>query len=250
MILKQIRIVLVRPSHPGNIGAAARAMKNMGLSRLCLVAPENFPSEVATSRASGAESILEKARIFDCLHSAVSDCHHVITTTARQRSLKWENFDARTAAQKICAFDPNEKVAVVFGPERTGLSNDEIGLSQCMIHIPVNESFPSMNLAAAVMLICYEIRLASLAEMSPLILNRPKDEPIATNQQVQGFVSHLHTVMEQTGFLTNKPSDRLLRRVRRLFNRAAMSEQDVNILRGVLAGIQSKLNEPVKNADE
>ena len=241
MILNQIRVVLVRPSHPGNIGAAARAMKNMGFSQLYLVAPEEFPSEIATARASGAESVLENTRVVAQLADAVSDCHHVITTTARQRSLKWENFDARNAAQMISELNPTEQVAIVFGPERTGLSNEEIGLSQSLIHIPVDESFSSMNLAAAVMLVCYEIRIANNGGSDNELQKQHKDETSATAQQVDGFVSHLNLVMEETGFLTNKPSNRLLRRIRRLFNRAQMSEQDVNILRGVLAAIQSKI---------
>ena len=243
MTLNQIRIVLVRPSHPGNIGAAARAMKNMGFSQLYLVEPQSFPSEVATARASGAESVLENAQVVAQLADAVSDCHHVITTTARKRSLHWDNHDARSAAQLIAAMGVDENIAIVFGPERTGLNNDEIGLSQSLIHIPVDETFASMNLAAAVMLICYEVRVAGLSESSTALASKDSDEPGATAQQVEGFVGHLHTVMAQTGFLINKPSDRLLRRVRRLFNRARMSEQDVNILRGVLAGIQSKISE-------
>ena len=243
MTLNQIRIVLVRPSHPGNIGAAARAMKNMGFSQLYLVEPQSFPSEVATARASGAESVLENARVFEQLGDAVSDCHHVITTTARKRSLHWENHDARSSAQMIAAIAADEKIAIVFGPERTGLNNDEIGLSHSLIHIPVDEMFASMNLAAAVMLVCYEVRVASIAATNLEQVINNSDEPSATAQQVEGFVGHFHTVMEQTGFLTNKPSDKLLRRVRRLFNRARMSEQDVNILRGVLAGIVSKISE-------
>ena len=241
MLFNKIKIVLVRPSHPGNIGAAARAMKNMGFSQLCLVSPQSFPSEVATARASGAESVLLDATVFEHLSDAVSDCHHVITTTARQRSLKWENHDARSAAQIIADIDANEKIAIVFGPERTGLNNEEIGLSHSLIHIPVDAQFSSMNLAAAVMLVCYEVRVACLIESDLEQIKTNNDEPRATAQQVEGFVGHLHGVMEQTGFLINKPSDRLLRRVRRLFNRARMSEQDVNILRGVLAGIQSKI---------
>ena len=216
-------------------------MKNMGFSQLCLVSPQSFPNEVATARASGAESVLQDASVFEHLSDAVSDCHHVITTTARQRSLKWENHDARSAAQIIAGIGGNEKIAIVFGPERTGLNNEEIGLSQSLIHIPVDSGFSSMNLAAAVMLVCYEVRVACLIESGREQVKINNDEPRATAQQVEGFVSHLHSVMEQTGFLINKPSDRLLRRVRRLFNRAGMSEQDVNILRGVLAGIQSKI---------
>lgn len=243
MILNQIRIILVRPSHPGNIGAAARAMKNMGFSSLYLVSPEVFPSEVASARASGAENILHNARVFDHLQEAVAGCHYIVTTSARKRSLKWENFDARSAAQGLCKIDSSKNVAIVFGPERSGLSNEEIGLSQSLIHIPVDETFSSMNLAAAVMLVCYEIRMASIKVGPPGLSKKDISETAATAGQVDGFVRHFETVMAQTGFLKNKPSDRLLRRIRRLFNRAAMSEQDVNILRGVLAAIQSRIKD-------
>ena len=239
MLLNQIKIVLVRPSHPGNIGAAARAMKNMGFSQLCLIEPENFPSEVASARASGAESILENAIVYSSLEDALVGCLYVVTTTARQRSLQWDNFDARTAAKTVAQQARQGQVAIVFGPERTGLSNQEIGLSHSLIHIPVDEDFSSMNLAAAVMLICYELRIS--LSTAPLHQLEKHDEKSATTDEVAGFVGHLESVMHQIGFLTNKPSDRLMRRIRRLFNRSRMSEQDVNILRGILAGIESRI---------
>ncbi len=239
--MNKIRIVLVRPSHPGNIGAAARAMKNMGLQQLFLIAPEEFPSEVATARASGAEDVLVDAQICDELEQAISDCHYVVTTTARNRSLQWDNVDASKAAKKIINQSQEGNVAVVFGPERTGLTNQEIELSHQLIHIPVNPEFSSMNLAAAVMLVCYEIRMAFIDVPEPYV-SESEVEKHATSGQVEGFVEHLHQIMDEIGFLTNKPSDRLMGRIRRLFNRSRMSEQDVNIMRGILAGIQSKIN--------
>ena len=239
--MDKIRIVLVRPSHPGNVGAAARAMKNMGLQQLILVGPEEFPSEVATARASGAEDILTTAEVYDELEEAISDCHYVVTTTARNRSLQWDNVDARKAAKEIINHGQEGLVAVVFGPERTGLTNQEIELSHQLIHIPVSVEFSSMNLAAAVMLVCYEIRMAFIDEPEPYI-SESEIEKQATSAQVEGFVQHLHQIMDQIGFLTNKPSDRLMGRIRRLFNRSRMSEQDVNIMRGILAGIQSRIN--------
>ncbi len=238
--MDQIRIVLVRPSHPGNIGAAARAMKNMGLKQLVLVAPEAFPSDVATARASGAEDVLINAPICDRLEHAISDCHHVVTTTARNRSLQWDNVDARKAANQVIRQSRQGQVAVVFGPERTGLSNQEIELSHQLVHIPVNDDFSSMNLAAAVMLMCYELRMAFIDEPESYI-SESEIEKKATSGQVEGFIQHLHEIMAQIGFLTNKPSDRLMGRIRRLYNRSHMSEQDVNIMRGILAGIQSRI---------
>ena len=239
--MDQIRIVLVRPSHPGNIGAAARAMKNMGFNQLYLVDPEDFPSAVATARASGAEDLLEQVIICDQLEQAISDCHYVITTTARNRSLQWDNLDARKASKQIHKQGQLGQVAVIFGPERTGLSNPEIELSHQLVHIPVSEEFSSMNLAAAVMLICYEIRMSSIAEPKSYI-SESEIEQSATSGQVEGFVQHLFEVMDQIGFLTNKPAERLSGRIRRLFSRSRMSQQDVNIMRGILAGILSRIN--------
>ncbi len=239
--MDQIRIVLVRPSHPGNIGAAARAMKNMGFNQLYLVNPESFPSEVACARASGAEDLLEQAQVCTHFEQAIADCQFVITTTARNRSLQWDNLDARKAAAQIVHEGRSGKIAVVFGPERTGLSNQEIELSHRLVHIPVNEDFSSMNLAAAVMLICYEIRMAFIDEPKTYV-SESEIEQKATSGQVQGFIKHLFDVMDQIGFLTNKPHERLSGRIGRLFNRARMSEQDVNIMRGILAGIQSRIN--------
>jgi len=239
--MDQIRIILVRPSHPGNIGAAARAMKNMGFNQLYLVDPEDFPSEVAIARASGAEDLLQHAIVCNELEQAIVDCQFVITTTARNRSLQWDNLDARSMAANIVSENQTSQVAVVFGPERTGLSNQEIELSHQLVHIPVDEGFSSMNLAAAVMLICYEIRMA-LIDQPKSYISESEIELKATSGQVEGFVKHLFEVMDQIGFLTNKPYERLSGRIRRLFNRSRMSEQDINIMRGILAGIQSRIN--------
>lgn len=230
------RIVLVRPSHPGNIGAVARAMGNMGFSRLCLVSPKEFPSPVATSRAASATAILDRAEVFDSLDEAIRDCRLVVGTTARERTIDWPTLTPRQAVTSMTGV-PAE-CAVVFGNERNGLSNTEVDRCHQLVRIPVDESYPSLNLAAAVMILTYEYRVAAHADGErPLIPGQA-----ATGEQLRSFYSHIEIVLNRIRFLKVHPPTKLMRKIVRLFNRAEVTEEEVNILRGVLTTIEYEMD--------
>lgn len=231
------RIVLVRPSHPGNIGAVARAMANMGLSRLCLVNPQEFPSEVATARAANASVLLANAEVVDDLDSAIRDCRLVIGTTARSRSIDWPTQSPREAVALMTSA-PAE-CALVFGNERTGLSNEEVDRCHHLVSIPVDEAYPSLNLAAAVMVMAYEYRIATQDE--PLH-NPPVTTVGASSDQLRGFYEHVEIVLNRIRFLKVHPPTKLMRKIVRLFNRAKITEEEINILRGVLTTIEYEMD--------
>jgi tRNA (cytidine32/uridine32-2'-O)-methyltransferase len=231
-----IRIVLVRPSHPGNIGATARAMMTMGLGRLVLVQPACFPSQVATDRASGAVGILKQAVCCDSLPAAIGDCQLVLGTTARDRTVEWPQCTPREAASRIAELSSEQQVAIVFGTERIGLSNEELDLCHTMVRIPCNPEFSSLNLASAVQILCYEIMLMMDLKQGH---ERPT-ETLAKQEDMQRFYSHLHEVLVELEFLDEDNPRLLDRRLHRLFNRAALVESEVQILRGILTAIQRK----------
>ena len=241
MSLDRIRIVLVAPSHSGNIGGCARAMKNMGLSRLVLVTPDEFPSEEATARAAGAEDVLERVRICASLDEAVADCQLVIGTSARGRRIPWPVLAPVEAAQRIVRTSAEREVAVLFGRERTGLTNDELDRCQALVNIPTDPAFASLNLACAVQVIAYEIwrtaesgvRTSASAETAVEALG----EPLATHGEVQRFYAHLEEVLVDSGFLDPKNPRLLMRRLMRLFNRVELTNNEVNILRGILTAV-------------
>lgn len=228
-LAQRTRFVLVRTSHPGNIGGAARAMKTMGLSRLHLVAPLKFPHAEATARASGADDLLEHARVFATLDEAIADCTLVIGASARQRTLPWPVADAREAALRVAGC--GEETAIVFGPEQSGLDNRELDRCSLLLQIPTSPIYGSLNLAAAVQIVAYELRMAS-AQTPPA----PAPEtPLATASELEYFYAHLQRVMEASDFLDPENPKHLMRRMRRLFNRAALDRNELNILRGLLA---------------
>ncbi|GMQ91201.1 MAG: tRNA (cytosine(32)/uridine(32)-2'-O)-methyltransferase TrmJ [Gammaproteobacteria bacterium] len=231
-----IRIVLVRPSHPGNIGATARAMMTMGLGRLVLVQPARFQSQEAIARASGAVGILEQAVCCDSLHEAIGDCHLVLGTTARDRTLEWPQCTPREAAGRIAGLSSEQQAAIVFGTERIGLSNTELDLCHMMVRIPCNPEFSSLNLASAVQILCYEIMLMMGSKQNQ---ERPT-ETLAKQEDMQRFYSHLHQVLVELEFLDEDNPRLLDRRLHRLFNRAGLVESEVQILRGILTAIQRK----------
>lgn len=239
MSLDRIRVVLVAPSHGGNIGGAARAMKNMGLSRLYLVTPGEFPDAEARARAAGAEDLLEHARVCATLDQAVGDCRMVIGTSARHRRIAWPLLDPPQAAARAVAQGELGDVAVVFGRERTGLTNDELERCQFLVNIPSNPEFSSLNLACAVQVIAYEIRRASDAASRQAAARVQADlgEPYATHAQVQQFYEHLEQVLVDTEFLDPKNPRLLMRRLMRLFNRIELTTNEVNILRGILTSV-------------
>ena len=237
MSLDNIAVVLVRTSHPGNIGAAARAMANMGLSDLRLIEPAGFPGPEATARAAGANHVLENAQISHTLDEAIADSGFVVGATARSRSIAWPSSDLASGMTELVEQSRAGKVSLIFGREASGLTNDELDRCQRHVRVPVNENFPSLNLAAAVLIFCYELRRAYSAVDGLSDGGMNISLPLASAEQVQGFFQHLEIVLNEIGFLKS-PSTRLLRKIKRIFSRTPLQEQEVNILRGILTSVQ------------
>ncbi len=242
-LLKKIRIVLVETSHPGNIGGVARAMKNMKLDQLYLVSPNIFPSADATSRASGADEILAAAKICDSLQEAISDCTLVFGASARDRTLSWPVLAARECAEKIVSDGNLTNVAIVFGRENSGLTNQELDLCHFLLRIPCNPAFSSLNLAAAVQVVGYELFVASEQRQEHKLLTSER-EALATSQQLELFYQHLHQALIDIGFMHPDKSKSIMRRLRRIYNRTRLDTKEVDILRGILRMSQgNKCNE-------
>ncbi|MSR12826.1 MAG: RNA methyltransferase [Gammaproteobacteria bacterium] len=242
---RNVSIVLVNTSHPGNIGAAARAMKNMGLSQLTLVQPMNFPSAVAVGRAVSALDILESARVVDSLQEAVTDCGLVIGASARSRRIPWPMLSPELCASKVVNEQKLNKVALVFGREDSGLNNEELQLCHFQVQIPADEVYSSLNLAAAVMVICYELRKAQLAldGADQRAEDEFWDQAKATGEQVERFYEHLERVMVEIDFHDPDNPRQLMQRMRRLFSRIRLDVMEMNILRGILTHIEYNLKE-------
>ena len=241
MSLKNVSVVLVRTSHGGNIGAVARAMANMGLSDLRLVNPVRFPGHEAIARAAGATHVLESAQIFKTLDEAIADSVLVVGATARLRSIRWRCAEPHSAMAEVVDVCRQKKVSLIFGREASGLTNEELDRAQLHVRIPVAEEYASLNLAAAVLILSYELRRAYIADSSEGDRNQNMDTrlPMASAEQIQGFFEHLEIVLRDIDFL-QQPSDRLLRKIKRIFSRAPLQEQEVNILRGILTAIEQK----------
>lgn len=237
MNFAHIRIVLVETTHPGNIGAAARAMKTMGFSRLVLVKPEQYPNHEATARAAGADDILAQATVVDSLEAALTGCRLVIGSSARPRGISAPELDPRTGMAQVLTVGNDTEIALVFGRERCGLSNDELDRCHYLVRIPSNPDYSSLNLAAAVQVLCYELRMSAL---SALPAPSPTEPPPAAAEEMEGFYGHLQTVLLGTGFLDPANPRHLMRRLRRLFNRARPDQREINILRGILTSIQQR----------
>ncbi|WP_126945419.1 RNA methyltransferase [Xanthomonas sp. BRIP62418] len=244
-VSQRIRFVLVGTQHPGNVGAAARAMKTMGVSRLVLVAPERALDEDAYRRSAGAEDVLGEAPIFATLAEAVADCTLVIGCTARARRVALEELPPDAGARRAWskASEPAE-VAIVFGRERTGLTNDELQLCHAALHIPSDPAFSSLNLAAAVQVVAYEVRLAQLAageaEPAPAAAatgGALRDGP-ASHAQLEGMFGQLGDTLDEIDFHKGRAPESAMRKLRRLLLRADMSEQEVRLLRGILSDAQ------------
>jgi TrmH family RNA methyltransferase len=243
ILLSNIRIVMVGTTHPGNIGAAARAMKNMGLSDLALVAPKIFPSEQATARASGAVDVLEEARTFETLDQALADRQLVIGASARLRTIAWPQLSPRECARKLLGEGWNGKAAIVFGRERTGLDNEELERCHYLLHIPCNPAFSSLNVAAAVQVVAYELFLATSEAGAGE--TEEDEEALATGEEMESFHGHLLQTLYEVGFLhARKSSPTLIRRLRRIFIRSSLAKTDIHILRGILSAVQKKLGQP------
>lgn len=228
-----IRIVLVGTTHPGNIGAVARAMKNMGLSDLALVNPRYFPHEDATARASGAEDLLESATVVASLDEALADSVFAVGASARSRAIEWPFMEPRECAAELVEKSAGGTVAVVFGPEKSGLSNSDLDRCQALLTIPANPDFSSLNIAMAVQVITYELRLARLDAPEPVA----PEIPSATAEEMEHFYVHLEKVLTDTGFLDPDNPRTLMRRLRRLFIKAQPDQNEVNILRGILTSV-------------
>lgn len=236
----QIRIVLVEPSHPGNIGAVARAMKNMGLTQLVLVAPEQFPDEQATWRAVSAADVLENARVVDSLDAAIADCSFVVGASAKERRIPWPVIDARRAAVDIADASLRGHVAILFGREANGLANEE--LMRCNLHLAISTSdvYTSLNLAMAVQIVTYELHMLAAAEDLPSHSDAHWDAAPATDENMERFYAHLEETLGHIGFLNPAAPRQLMPRLRRLYSRIRLDEMELNILRGILTETQKR----------
>lgn len=227
--LKNIRIVLCATRHAGNIGAAARAMKTMGLSELVLVKPADFPSPEATRRASRATDVLEQARVCDSLHEALAGTALAVACSARPRELAVPSADARGAALRLAGVAAAQPAALVFGNETYGLTTDEVALCQVIATIPADAQYASLNLAAAVQVFAYELRLATIAGTQA---GAPRN--LASHEALEGLYAHLESALVETGYLNPDQPKKLMQRLRRLYARAELELEEVNILRGVI----------------
>ncbi|HAW92293.1 MULTISPECIES: tRNA (cytosine(32)/uridine(32)-2'-O)-methyltransferase TrmJ [unclassified Arsukibacterium] len=233
--LDNIKVVLVGTTHTGNIGSVARAMKTMGLSQLCLVAPKTAPDGQAYALAAGASDILASATTFDSLAEAVADCALVVGSSARSRTLSWPMLEPRECAQLAVA-QSKQPVAVVFGRESSGLSNEELQLCNYHVCIAANPQYSSLNLAMAVQIVCYELRMAYLEHQSV----SPDTELTAypSSAQMENFYQHLEVALQHTGFIIKQHPGVVMTKLKRLFNRARPEEAEYNILRGILTSMQ------------
>jgi len=240
-ILDRIKIVLVNTSHPGNIGATARAMANMGLTKLALVQPLEYPSMQATARAAGADDVLDEAQLFPTLAEAVADCSHVYGTTARLRSITWPEYSPQELAEQLRDTQGEENIALVFGRERSGLTNEELDLCQALVHIPVDDRHSSLNLASAVMVVAFSIRSALLVPQTgePTVGNKHASPP-ATSEQIQFYFDSLDAMLNKISFYKGNAT-RVMRKLRRLYYKAEPSKEDVQILLGTIAAINAEL---------
>lgn len=245
LVLQNIRVVLVNTSHPGNIGGAARAMKNMGLSRMVLVQPRDFPSAEAVARAAGAVDILDGARIVNSLEDALDGCGLVLGTSARNRHIPWPLLDPREcAAACLQQVEQAGEVALVFGREDSGLTNDELQRCHFHVHIPSDPEFSSLNLAAAVQVLGYEVRMAWLAaqgqptKMAMLETHAEQSSLPVTADELERFFVHMESTLVQIGFHDPQNPRHLMPRLRRLYGRSNISKLEMNILRGILTETQ------------
>ena len=257
-LLSRIRVVLVEPTHPGNIGAVARSLKTMGLSRLVIVNPQKFPHDEATKRAAGAESVLNSAVIVDDVQQAISDCTLVLGTSVRDREVSWPTFDPRVSASNMlkhisdnldAGTNSQPEVAILFGRESSGLTNQEMDLCHSQIRIPANAEYSSLNLASAVQIISYELQMEALAmtgvdsdcaeeSVNPI----EQKQQLANKEHQQVHLEHLHDVLEKLEFFKKKPPELLMRKLTRLYNKSELSVEEIQILRGILSAMGNELN--------
>ena len=237
LLLSRLRVVLSRPSHPGNIGAAARAMKTMGLAELALVEPRYFPDPDATAMAAGAADLLERARVHQSLEAALADCTLAVGFSARGRDLSHPSVALREAAASILDSAALGRVALVFGNETSGLSNEELLRCQRLVSIPANPAYGSLNLAAAVQVACYELASSARAHAAPA----GGSGTAATGDDLRGLFEHLERSVIESGYVDTAKPGRFMERMRRLFARTALEREEVKLLRGMLAAFEKRM---------
>jgi len=249
-LFPSVRIVLIETSHPGNIGAAARAMKNMGLTRLVLVNPKDFPDDKAFRRAASAVDVVSSALVVDTLDEAIQGCQLVLGTSARDRRIPWPMLEPRACGEKVVVEQAaGAEIAIIFGRESSGLKNEELQKCHFHINIPTGEAYSSLNLAMAVQVLCYELLQASLKAKSAVAVEVESwDMAYATSDSVEHLFKHLEETLIQVEFHDPKNPRQLLTRLRRMFNRIRLDEMEVNILRGFLTSV-NKLEGPQRQVD-
>ena len=229
-----VRIVLIDPSHPGNIGSVARAMKNMALGDLMLVRPRSFPHPECSALAAGADDILASARVVGTVAEAIADCSFIAGTTSRPRSYYWEFATPRDVAARITGLSGENRAALLFGSERYGLATEDLNHCNVLVRIPANPEYCSLNLAMSVQLLAYELFMAREQPASWVQL----EQPLASSAEVEFFYAHLHEVLNEIDF--EDRTGHLMERLRRLFNRAQLDRNELNILRGILSAVQGR----------
>jgi len=205
----------------------------MSMDRLALVSPKIFPSAEATSRASGADDVLAKAMVYSTLEEAIADCELVIGASARYRTISWPDISPRNCAERLVTQEPQRKAAIVFGRENSGLKNDELDLCQLLLRIPCNQHYSSLNLAAAVQIVCYELFIAA-GYRNAINIGDKGSQPLATALQIESFYQHLAETLVDIGFMQPDKSTTIMRRLRRIYNRIQLDTKELDILRGIL----------------
>ncbi len=248
-MLSNIRIVLIRTFHPGNIGSAARAMKTMGLSQLYLVDPWLFPDPEASKMAASAEDILDQAIIVSTLEEAVKDCHIVAATTARVRGYDLPEVNPETCAKQLLHTASQGNVALVFGPERYGIKNEDIQLANYRVTIPANPEYSSLNLASAVQTLCYEIYKNHLTSKNekPLDISNIDTRDFPSSEDLERFYVHFEKTYQNTGFIRKAHPGEIMQRVRNLYARAHLDKMELNILRGMLSSVDKAIKRNHEN---
>ncbi|WP_281646557.1 tRNA (cytosine(32)/uridine(32)-2'-O)-methyltransferase TrmJ [Parendozoicomonas sp. Alg238-R29] len=246
-MLDSIRIVMLRTWHPGNIGSALRAMKTMGLSRLVLVKPNQWPHNDAETMAAGAADMLDKVEVVNSLEEAIDGCNLVLGTSARSRSFPWPMLTSRQCGEKLVNEARTGEVALVFGQETSGMTNDE--LQQCHFHVSIdaNPDYPVLNVASAIQILCYEIRQAGIEQSGREVTNE-EQVPYPDTQQMELFYKQLELALGDINFIIRQHPGKIMTRLRRLFNRARPEQEEMNILRGILSRIRQ--NAAVKAENE
>ena len=254
--LEHVRIVMVNTTLPANIGSALRAMKTMGLSKLVLVAPKTYPHPDIDALAAGAQDLIEQIEIVETLEQAIQDCHLVFGTSARSRTIPWPLLDVRPAAKEaLQAASQQQNIAIVFGREDRGLTNEELALANYHLTIPVNPEYGVLNVAQAIQVICYELRMAALEQNTQQMTVVPDDhmqlkqqqsmqwdEPLVTQQQMQEFYPHLEKMLTEIEFLDPNNPRLLPLRLRRLFGRIQLDRMEYHLLRGIFSRVQALAN--------